>query len=48
MSNSLDPEQVWRFVGPDQGPHCLQILSADNTARVTFRLLMDFFEEFFL
>ena len=24
MSNSLDPDQARRFVGPDLGPNCLQ------------------------
>ena len=33
MSNSLDPDQARRFVGPDLGPHCLQSLSADDTSR---------------
>ena len=33
MSNSLDPDQARRFVGPDIGPHCLPRLSADNTVR---------------
>ena len=27
MSNSLDPDQARRFVGPDLGPNCLQKLS---------------------
>ena len=30
MSNSLDPDQVRPFVGPDLGPNCLQKLSADK------------------
>ena len=30
MSNSLDPDQAWCFVGPDLGPNCLQRLSADD------------------
>ena len=29
-SNSLDPDQARRFVGPDLGPNCLQRLSADD------------------
>ena len=29
-SNSLDPDQVRRFVGPDLSPICLQRLSADD------------------
>ena len=32
MLNSLDPDKVQRFVGPDLGPNCLQRLSADNTS----------------
>ena len=30
VSNSLDPDQVRRSVGPDLGPNGLRILSADN------------------
>ena len=33
MSNSLDPDQDRRPVGPDQGPNCLQRLSADDKSR---------------
>ena len=33
MSNSLDPDQAPRFVGPDLGPNCLPRLSADSTGR---------------
>ena len=33
VSNSLDPDQVPCFVGPDLGPNCLQRLSADDTSR---------------
>ena len=33
MSNSLDPDQARHFVGPDLGPNCLQMLSADNKSR---------------
>ena len=29
VSNSLGPDQVRRFVGPDLSPNCLQRLSAD-------------------
>ena len=32
MSNNLDPGQVWRFVVPDLGTHCLQRFSADDTS----------------
>ena len=31
VSNSLDPDQARRSVGPDLGPNCLQRLSADDT-----------------
>ena len=30
---SLDPDQARRFVGPDLGPNCRQMLSADDTSR---------------
>ena len=30
VSNSFDPGQDRRFVGPDLGPNCLQRLSADD------------------
>ena len=33
VSNSLDPDQTWRFVGPDVGPNFLQRLSADDKSR---------------
>ena len=33
MSNSLDPDQARRLVGPVLGPNCLPRLSADNTGR---------------
>ena len=33
MSNSFDPDQARRFVGPDLGPNCLPRLSADDTGR---------------
>ena len=33
MSNSLDPDQAWRFVKPDLDPKCLQKLSADGKSR---------------
>ena len=31
VSNSLDPDQARRFVGPDLGPNCLPKLSAEHT-----------------
>ena len=33
MSNSLDPDQARRFVGPDLGQNCLQRLSADGAGK---------------
>ena len=33
MSNRLDPDQARRFVGPDLGPNCLQMLSTDDIGR---------------
>ena len=33
MSNSLDPDPVRRFVGPDLGTNCLPRLSVDDTGR---------------
>ena len=33
MSNSLDPDQARRIVGPDLGPNCLPKVSADDTGR---------------
>ena len=37
VSNSLDLDQAQHFVGPDQGPNCLQRLSADETSRQTVK-----------
>ena len=34
VSNSLDPDQARRCVGPDLGPSCSQALSADGTGRL--------------
>ena len=33
MSNSLDPDQVQHFVGPEVGSNCLQRLSADKEGK---------------
>ena len=33
VSNNLNPDQAWHFVGPDLGQNCLQKLSVDNTTR---------------
>ena len=35
MSNSLDPDQDQRYVGPDLDPNCLQRLSTDGTCQQT-------------
>ena len=40
MSNSLDPDQARRNVGPDLGPKYLQRLSADDTSRQRANLLL--------
>ena len=32
VSNSLDPDEARRFVGPDLGPNCLPMFSADDTS----------------
>ena len=46
MSNSLDPDQLKRFVEPhrydghDMGPNCLQKLSADDTGRQSVNILL--------
>ena len=32
MSNSLNPDQAQRFIGPDLDPNCLHMLSADDTS----------------
>ena len=37
VSNSLDPDQARRFVGPDLGPNCLQRLSADDISRLSVK-----------
>ena len=33
IKNSMDPDQVRRFVGPDLGPNCLQNLSENDASR---------------
>ena len=40
VSNRLDPDQARRFVGPDLGPNCLQMLSADDTSRQRVKTLL--------
>ena len=39
VSNSLDPDQARRYVGPDLDPNCLQSSSADDTSRRRVKLL---------
>ena len=41
MSNSLDPDQARRIVGPDLGPNCLPRLSADDTGRQRVKLVYE-------
>ena len=41
MSNSLDPDQARRFVGPDLGPNCLPMLSADDTGKQRVKLVLN-------
>ena len=33
MSNSLDIDQAQQNIGPDQGPNCLQKVSADDKGK---------------
>ena len=33
VSNSLDPDQVSHYIGPDPGRNCLQKLSSGDTSR---------------
>ena len=40
VSNSLDPDQTRHFVGPDLGPNCLQMLSADDTSKEELNCLI--------
>ena len=40
MSNRLDPGQARHFVGPDLGPNCLLMLSADDTRRKRVKDMM--------
>ena len=47
MSNSLDPDQARRFVGPDLGPNCLPRLSAEDTGRQRVKVFYDEFKHFF-
>ena len=44
VSNSLDPDQARRYVGPDLGPNCLQWVSADDTV-ATSRERVKFLKE---
>ena len=38
VSNGLVSDQAQHFVGPDLGPNCLKMLSADDTSRPTGKL----------
>ena len=42
VSNSLDPDQAQHYVGPDQDPKCLQMLSVDDTSRQSVNYLIIF------
>ena len=46
VSNSLDPDQARRFVGPDLGPNYLQRLSADDTSRHGVKVLFSYWRHF--
>ena len=39
VSNSWDPDQAGRFVGPDLGPKCFQRLSAELARKSLFGIL---------
>ena len=39
VSNSLDPDQAWRFVRPDLDSNCLQRFSADDSAKLLTKQL---------
>ena len=45
MSNSLDPDQARRIVGPDLGPNCLPRLSADGTGGQRVKPRIKLFKE---
>ena len=47
MFNSLGPDQIRHFVGPDLGPSCLQRLSVDDASRQRFNgyLMVTFLNE---
>ena len=46
MSNSLDPDQAGRFIGPDLGLNCLQRLSEDDTGRQGVKAIFFFISWF--
>ena len=48
MSNSLDPDQARRFVGPDLGPNCLPKLPADDTGRQRVKYVLLFLNDYYL
>ena len=48
MSNGFDPDQDGCFVGPDLGPDCLQMLSADDkvaTSKERVKIILSFLVE---
>ena len=34
VSDSFDPYQAWRYLGPDLGPDCLQRISSDTLRQI--------------
>ena len=45
MSNSLDPDQTYHFVGSDLDPNCLHRLSEDDKiGEPCFFVIADFFQ----
>ena len=45
VSNSLDPDQDRRSVGPDLAPNCLQMLSADDLKNTVLVFMLFFLHE---
>ena len=43
VSNGFYPDQDWHSVRPDQGPNCLQRLSADDKSQLVSKELNNFF-----
>ena len=45
--NSLDPDKDCHSVGPEQGPNCLQMLSADDKSRGQQGKINDTYNKYF-